>query len=376
MSMKLDQWISLLRIDASTVATLREFAPMVEPHMDRILDTFYAHLAAGEEAPRLFGSTDMIRHARAAQRHHWMTYVLAGRFDQSYFDAARAIGRSHNRVGVDLMMFTGAYSVVQNELTGLACGLCCDGRGGTLRLIQAINQAVFLDMGLAVSAYYDIFVGALEDMSNELNFSLARAGEFRDNETGLHLIRMSRMCHALALAIGRDAKWAQMILVASPLHDVGKIGIPDSILLKPGTLDEEERETMRRHPVIGGSIIPDHSAEVIGMARRISLTHHERWDGTGYPTGLKGEEIPLEGRIAAICDVYDALLSARPYKAAWEKDRVTAYLRDNAGRHFDPALVSAFLSIQDDIDDIQRLFAEETGGPRPHAPGVDGPRTY
>ena len=115
---------------------------------------------------------------------------------------------------------------------------------------------------------------------------------------------------------------------------------------------------MRGHPAIGGDIIPNHSSDVIRMARRISLTHHERWDGAGYPAGLKGEEIPLEGRIAAICDVYDALVSSRPYKKAWTREEALTYLRENSGLHFDPALVTAFLAMTDEVDAIQREYAE------------------
>ena len=314
MPMQLERWISFLQVDADTTATLRDFVSEIEPHFDGILDTFYARVGESEAAAALFASSASMERAREAQRFHWLTYVLRGRFDQEYLASARAIGQTHYRVGVDLMMYTGAYSLVLNELVSLIATIYRDRMDDARRTIRAVNQAVFLDMGLAVSVYYDAFLGAVESMSNELNFSLARAGEFRDNETGLHLMRMSRMCYALARAVGKDQTWAKMIQVASPLHDVGKIGIPDSVLLKPGRLNAEELENMRRHPEIGAKIIPDHASEVIRMARRISLTHHERWDGTGYPAGLQGDEIPLEGRIAAICDVYDALLSERPYK--------------------------------------------------------------
>jgi putative two-component system response regulator len=123
-------------------------------------------------------------------------------------------------------------------------------------------------------------------------------------------------------------------------------------------LSEHELTIMRRHPQIGGTIIPENASDVIRMARRISLTHHERWDGSGYPAGLKGEEIPLEGRIAAICDVYDALLSSRPYKPAWPREKAVQYVWANSGKHFDPQLVEAFLSILPEIDAIQQQYAE------------------
>lgn len=355
---RLEQWIAFLGTDKETTAALNESLPLIEPHLDGILDVFYARITESKKASALFSSSTSLARARDAQKQHWLTYVLRGRFDLTYLRAARAIGETHYKVGVDLLFFTGAYSIVMTELVTLVTRLY-QGRPKEMeRLLRAVTKAIFLDMGLATSVYYDSFISALEDMSNELNFSLARAGEFRDNETGAHLMRVSRMCQLLALAIGKDQKWAKTILIASPLHDVGKIGIPDRVLLKPGRLDAAEINVMQRHTSIGGEIIPDHPADVIRMARRIALTHHERWDGTGYPAGLQGEEIPLEGRIVAICDVYDALLSARPYKEAWPKEQAVAYINENSGKHFDPNLAATFLTLVPEMDSIRARYDE------------------
>ncbi|WP_135077300.1 HD domain-containing phosphohydrolase [Terasakiella sp. SH-1] len=182
---------------------------------------------------------------------------------------------------------------------------------------------------------------------------LGRAGEYRDNETGEHVIRMSKSCQALALALGLSERHAEMILYASPMHDVGKIGIPDHILLKPGKLTSDEWNTMQTHAHLGAGILADNESEMVQMARTIALTHHERWDGTGYPNGLKGEEIPLEGRIAAICDVFDALTSWRPYKKAWTIEEAIEFLKENAGTHFDPNLVPKFIDILPKVLDIR-----------------------
>ena len=155
---------------------------------------------------------------------------------------------------------------------------------------------------------------------------LGRAGEYRDNETGNHVIRMSAFSQCLAHAVGLSDQMSELILHASPMHDVGKIGIPDSILLKPDRLDPDEMEIMRSHTIIGANILDNHDTELLTMAHAIALTHHERWDGTGYPQGLTGDAIPIEGRITAICDVFDALLSDRPYKKAWSLDRTISYM--------------------------------------------------
>jgi putative two-component system response regulator len=160
---------------------------------------------------------------------------------------------------------------------------------------------------------------------------------------------MSLSCELLARSIGLSPRQAELIRFASPMHDVGKIGIPDSILLKPGKLDAAERKIMCRHAQIGAEIVGDHDDEILSIAKIMALYHHEKWDGSGYPYGLKGEEIPLEARIVAICDVFDALTSTRPYKTAWSIDDAANFLKTHAGSHFDPSLVPVFLTILPDI---------------------------
>jgi hypothetical protein len=184
----------------------------------------------------------------------------------------------------------------------------------------------------------------------EVIHRLAQATESRDQETGMHLERMSRMCERLGLAMGMTATEAETLRNASLLHDVGKIGVPDAVLLQPGGLSPEDRELMRRHTTIGAELLAGSSSEVMRMAEEIARTHHERWDGTGYPAGLAGEAIPLVGRICAVCDVFDALLSDRPYKEPWPVPEAVDQLRRDRGKHFDPAVVDAFLGIVDDLD--------------------------
>lgn len=186
--------------------------------------------------------------------------------------------------------------------------------------------------------------------------SLGRAGEYRDNDTGAHILRMSYFCQLLADSIGMSKEFSNLLFLASPMHDVGKIGIPDSILLKPGKLESHEFQIMKTHAAIGAEILSDANDPLLTMARSVALTHHEKWDGTGYPAGLRQEEIPIEGRITAICDVYDALSSTRPYKKPWSMDEVIAYLTDQSGKHFDPKLVTAFLSILPQISAIQYRY--------------------
>lgn len=198
----------------------------------------------------------------------------------------------------------------------------------------------------------------LEEAQLEILHRLARASEYRDNETGNHVERVSQSAKALALASGLNAITAHMILHASPLHDVGKIGIPDDILLRPGKLEGPDLQQMRSHVDIGASILRGNHSPVVRMAHSIALAHHERWDGEGYPNGTAGDAIPLEARIVAICDVFDALTSARPYKAAWPIEKAVDYLRSQSGKHFDPALVSCFLDILPEIQRIRSRFVD------------------
>ncbi|MFW8591323.1 response regulator [Glaciecola sp. 2405UD65-10] len=185
---------------------------------------------------------------------------------------------------------------------------------------------------------------------------LGRASEYKDNETGMHVMRMSHYSKVIALAHGLSETAADNLLHAAPMHDIGKIGIPDSIMLKPGKLTDEEFAVMKTHPQIGAEILGEDDSELIALAKVVSLTHHEKYDGTGYPAGLKGEEIPIEGRIVAIADVFDALTSKRPYKEAWSVEKSLEFIRSQSGKHFDPTMVVLFEQSLDEILQIKERF--------------------
>ncbi len=178
---------------------------------------------------------------------------------------------------------------------------------------------------------------------------LAVAAELRDAGTGKHIYRMSRYCQLLALAVGFSKEQGELLLTTSPLHDIGKIAIPDSILLKPSSLEPHEFEIIKTHTTLGAQMLSGSDSVFLKMAETIALTHHEKWNGAGYPHGIKGEEIPLVGRICAIADVFDALSSARPYKKAWTFEETMTEIMRLKGTHFDPKLVEAFASAAKDI---------------------------
>ena len=199
-----------------------------------------------------------------------------------------------------------------------------------------------------------------QEAEYQISLRLGKAAEFRDNETGQHLLRMSHMARRLAELTGLSGQECAVVLHAAPLHDVGKIGIPDSILLKPGKLSPEEFAIMKRHTAIGAEILADSAAyPTIHAGAVIAVQHHERWDGKGYPNGLAGDAIHVYGRIAAIADVFDALCSKRPYKEAFPEARAAALLREGRGSQFDPALLDLFLDHLDEFAALRREFADE-----------------
>jgi len=187
---------------------------------------------------------------------------------------------------------------------------------------------------------------------------LGRAAEYRDNETGLHVIRMSHYSKILALAAGFSPDEAEDLFHAAPMHDVGKIGTPDAVLLKPGKLDPDERAVMEKHVEMGAEILGEHSSPLLQLARRIALFHHERFDGSGYPHKLAGADIPIEARIIAIADVFDALTSERPYKKEWPVEEAIDLLRRESGKHFDPELVELFITQLPAVLEIKIQYAE------------------
>lgn len=212
--------------------------------------------------------------------------------------------------------------------------------------------------------YYNNFIESIKDKEmlvrtqNEIVRRLSKAGEYRDNETGMHIVRMSKMCELLAKECGFSEEFVANILNASEMHDVGKIGIPDSILLKPGKLTDDEKEIMQRHAIIGKQILQNSDSPLIRLSESIAYTHHEKFDGSGYPNGLAGHYIPIEGRITAICDVYDALVSQRPYKKAWSHEDAIAFIKSESAKHFDPELVEKFIAIYPEVLKLYKLYTD------------------
>ena len=200
---------------------------------------------------------------------------------------------------------------------------------------------------------------AIRIREHETLLRLGKAGEYRDEETGNHVIRMAKYSRLIAKQLGLDEAECEAIELAAPMHDIGKIGIPDQILLKPGKLTAEEFAIIKQHTHIGYEILRDSPSQYLQMGAVIALGHHEKYNGSGYPQALRGEEIPLVARIVAVADVYDALSSKRCYKTAWPHDEVLNILNEQSGQHFDPHCVQAFISRLEDVHTIQTRFKDE-----------------
>ncbi len=198
----------------------------------------------------------------------------------------------------------------------------------------------------------------------ETIFCLAKAAEYRDPETGAHILRMAHYSKHIARVLGLPEAQQDLLLQAAPMHDIGKVGTPDLILLKPGKLTPEEFAVMKQHAQIGHAVLSANSSPLLQVAAEIAYTHHEKFDGSGYPRGLKGDDIPLFGRIVAVADVFDALTSERPYKKAWSVEDASALLKEGAGSHFDPTCVSAFFTDFEHVLAIKTQFMDEHHEPR------------
>jgi len=219
----------------------------------------------------------------------------------------------------------------------------------TLRQQQSIIQdrAKWLEDQVKIATHQVLL------RERETLLRLAKAGEYRDEDTGNHVLRMARYSRAIAEYLGLSKSDCDEIEYASPMHDIGKIGIPDYILLKPGHLSTSEWELMKQHTVIGHEILAESESRFIQTGSVIALSHHEKYDGTGYPYGISGEEIPLPARIVAVADVYDALRSTRPYKPSWPREDAIRYINEQSGKHFDPACVEAFVKQLESIHEIE-----------------------
>ncbi len=260
------------------------------------------------------------------------------------------------------VMFITARNSSEDEVKGLEAGAVdFISKPINPRIVKArvAAQLALYDQQKSLSQLVQQRTSELQLAQQKIIQYLGKAAEYKDNETGMHVVRMSHYAYLLAHAIGMDEETAQLLKQAAPMHDIGKIGIADHILLKPGKLDATEWAEMQRHVQYGLEIMGDDDSHLLlTLAREIIAHHHEKWDGSGYPQGLRGEEISLAGRIVALADVFDALTSVRPYKPAWSDEDAIGFIRDQSGQHFEPRLVDAFVTLMPQILEVRSRYGD------------------
>ena len=291
------------------------------------------------------------------------------------FEVTRRVRQDHTHRLLPIILVT-ALRETEDRIKGIEAG-CDDFISKPVDKLELLARVRSL---LKVKAYNDLMSNYQKELESEVTrrteelkhaferikaasletiYRLATASEYKDKDTGAHIKRMSRYSAAVARRMGMGESTIETILYAAPMHDLGKIGIPDLILVKPAMLDPMEWEIMKQHTVIGAKILKGSDAEFIRLGEIIALSHHEKWDGSGYPNSLKGIEIPIAGRITAIADVFDALTSKRPYKEPFSVEKSLAIISEGRGSHFDPDVVDAFFAIQDEILTIKKQYDDD-----------------
>lgn len=327
--------------------TLYQFGNAILSHTVHLLGIKTAEMYLVSQHVDLFGDAELILLAATGDavklNTQWDTDILPGDVKQAIIDTLTSqqstvtddvfIGYYHTDENTRSVLYTRfheEHSAMQDEI---------------LKLFAANITLIFQNLHNREH---------IQETQKELLLVLGDAIEQRSKETGAHVRRVALMCELMALKLGQSSEYAEMIRHASPLHDIGKIGIPETILHKPGKLDDAEWATMKTHAQIGFDLLKDSTRTIAKMGARIALSHHEHWDGNGYPNALKGESIPLEGRIVAIIDVIDALGSERAYKKPWQENEIIHYISERKGKQFDPAMVDAALDLFDAFRDIRR----------------------
>lgn len=307
--------------------------------MDGILAGHYRLAFARNGAEAL---TAVVKHRPA------LVLLDVGLPDMDGYELCRQIQQIDPSQGVQVIFVTG-FRDPAHEAAGFEAG------GVDYIAKPVLPQLVLARVGAHLAR---VRATLLEKSYREAILMLGHAGHYNDTDTGAHIWRMAAYARALALACGWDIESSNRLELAAPMHDTGKLGVPQAILRKPGPLDAQEWVVMRTHPQVGFDILSKSQAPVFQLAAQVSLRHHEKWDGSGYPGGLQGQAIPQSARIVALADVFDALSMKRPYKDPWPIEKIVAYIQAHAGAHFDPELVAVFMGILPEILEIQASWAD------------------
>ena len=352
-------------------ARLRRVHGLAEERYDAIVERFYALLEQDPVASEALPPTNHRAGLKRAMKEHFRG-LLMGERDGAWAESRVRLATQHVRSGVPFSIYVRSFAAFQDAL-----GDVLEDMGHVLSPgdDRALTRAILADIGIVLDAGEEARRRAEEEAAcareraealrareqaarMETVQRLAAAAEFRDTDTGNHVVRMSEYAALLARVAGRPCDEVEALRVAASMHDLGKIGIPDAILLKPGPLTAAEWEVMRTYAELGHQLLADSESPLLQLGAEVALTHHERWDGGGYPQGLAGAAIPLVGRIVAVADVFDALTSRRVYKEAHEVGAAVAELVERAGSHFDPTLVDLFVQNLPEVLGIRARYRD------------------
>ncbi len=319
-----------------------------------ISSSFYDYMMTiGDTRKILLSKPKLLEQLKLAQSNY-VKQLFALTYDEKYFINRIVVGFAHYTYKIPLSIYIGAYGYYNVLITSTVVS-CCKKKGigsdESIKILNAVQKLLFVDIALATEAYHQKTVDNLRKMENDSIGRLIVLSEYRDEDTGNHIARMSHYSGIIAKELTMDNVFQEEILYAAPMHDIGKIGIPDNILLKPGRLTKDEFEIMKSHAEMGYNVLKNSESHVLQNGAMIALSHHENFDGSGYPKGLAGEQIPIMGRICKIADVFDALINKRIYKAAYSTEETLRIMKDEMkpGKSFDPQCFGAFLKGIDKI---------------------------
>ena len=324
-----------------------------------IASDFYDYLMTVEETRKIILSRPDLLDQLKLTQSHYIRQLFGLTYDEKYFINRVIVGFAHYIYKISPSVYIASYGYYNTLMTSAVIN-CCKKNGisaeESLQILNSVQKLLFIDITLAIESYYLKSIDDVYKMEQDSLGRLMVLAEYRDEDTGMHIYRMSHYARIIAKELGMDKVFQEDILNAAPMHDIGKVGIPDNILLKPGRLTKEEFEIMKSHTEIGYNILKDSESSALREGALVALSHHENFDGSGYPKGLAGDKIPIAGRICKIADVFDALINKRIYKPAYTLEETIRIMKDEMqpGKSFDVDCFNAFLKGMDEILDIRQ----------------------
>lgn len=338
--------------------------PLINQNIDFLMDRLHEHLMEFKETKDILlekpGRVERLKYMQTG----YFKELFSLKYDEDYLAGRLNLGLTHLNINIPTNLFMSSYSYflsllidfIKEELPKHSFS-----NSEILNIINSTQKIVNLDMTLVIRAYYGKEINEKERLSDDFIKRLSKIAEFRDENTGAHIERMSHYCMTMAKYLGYNYDFQMDILEASPMHDIGKISIPDYVLLKPAKLTDDEFEIMKTHTTKGFEILRNSDSAIMKLGAEIALSHHERYDGAGYPLGLKGESIPLSGRICIVGDIFDALTNKRVYKPAYSIKNSLVIMKNEMGigKYFDPVIFDAFIKALDEIIAVRNRYMDQ-----------------